>query len=180
METIILKDKKITIREITQSDFKKVKKFQEFVNSLSAEDAKILFNAKATPKEEKQFVENALFAAKKKSEVYLIAECDNDIVGITRVKLEKWRRNHIGGFGIAIRNGYRGMGLGKQMMSEVINLATKKLKPSPKIIQLNVFVNNKPAINLYKKIGFKVVARIPKQVQYKNRLVDEFVMLKYL
>lgn len=180
METHFSKLNAVKIGQINKSDLKRIRKFQEFVNSLTAEDVKILFNEKATLKEEKQFIKNALSAAKKKSEVYLIAECDNDIVGITSVKLEKWRKNHIGGLGIAIRNGYREMGLGKQMMSEIINLAAKQLKPNPKIIQLNVFVNNKPAINLYKKMGFKIIARLPKQIQYKNKLVAEFIMMKYL
>lgn len=174
------KNEKITIREIIQSDLKRAKKFQDFINSLTAEDAQILFNEKATIEEEKQFLKNALSATKKKSEIYLVAEFAEKIIGAASIKKDKWRRNHIGKFGIAIRGGYRGMGLGKRMMSEVINLAAKKLKPKPKIIQLDVFVNNKPAINLYKKMGFKIVARIPRQVQYKNKLLDEFVMLKYL
>lgn len=174
------KNEKITIREITPLDLRKVKRFQDFINSLTAEDAKILFNEKATIEEEKQFLKNVLSATKKKGEIYLIAEFAEKIIGTASIKLEKWRRNHVGKLGIAIRNGYRGAGLGKRMMYEIINLAAKKLKPKPKIIQLDVFINNKPAINLYKKTGFKIVARIPKQIQYKNKLVDEFVMIKYL
>lgn len=180
METQFSKLNAVKIRQINKSDLKHIKKFQELVNSLTAEDAKILFNEKATLKEEKQFVKNSLSAIKKKSEVCLIAEYNNNIIGITSVKMEKWRRSHIGGFAIAIRNNYRGMGLGKRMMSAVINLAAKQLKPKLKIIQLNVFVNNKPAINLYKKMGFKIVARLPKQIQYKNKLLAEFIMMKCL
>lgn len=83
-------------------------------------------------------------------------------------------------FGITITQGYKGIGLGKYLMSEVIELVKKELNPKPKIIQLEVYINNKPAINLYKKMGFKIVAKIPKQIQYKGKLIDEFVMLKYL
>jgi ribosomal protein S18 acetylase RimI-like enzyme len=43
---------------------------------------------------------------------------------------------------------------------------------------LSVFSTNKIAMNLYKKLGFKKVARIPKQLQYKNKLVDEIVMIR--
>jgi len=41
---------------------------------------------------------------------------------------------------------------------------------------LEVYVNNEPAIKLYKKMGFKRVARIPKHIQYKGKLIDEFIM----
>ncbi len=72
------------------------------------------------------------------------------------------------------------MGLGKFLTQEVIKLAKKELKPAPKIIKLEVYVNNKPAIGLYKKMGFKIVAKIPKQIQYKGKLIGEYIMLKYL
>ena len=72
------------------------------------------------------------------------------------------------------------MGLGKYMASEIIKLAKEKLSPKPKIIRLEVFTSNDPAIALYKKMGFKIVAKIPKQMQHKGKLVDEFVMLKFL
>ena len=109
-----------------------------------------------------------------------MAECNNKIIGATDIELDRWRRNHIGKFGITIIQGYRGIGLGKHLMSEVIKLAKKELKPSPKIIQLEVYTNNKPAIALYKKMGFKIVAKLPKQIQWKGKLIDELVMLKFL
>ena len=62
-------------------------------------------------------------------------------------------------------------------MQESIKMAKKELRPSPKVIMLSVYVNNIPAIKLYKKIGFKKAARIPKQVQYNGKLIDEFIML---
>ena len=66
------------------------------------------------------------------------------------------------------------------MTQEVIKVARKELKPAPKIIKLEVYVNNKPAIALYKKMGFKIVGKIPNQIQWKGKLIAEFIMLKYL
>jgi ribosomal protein S18 acetylase RimI-like enzyme len=63
------------------------------------------------------------------------------------------------------------------MMKEIIKLAKKDLRPKPKTIRLNVFQGNKSALVLYKKLGFRKVARIPKQFQYKGKLEDEIVML---
>jgi len=94
-----------------------------------------------------------------------------------QIELGKERQNHVGGLGISIRNGYRGIGLGEYLMKEIIKLTKKELKPKPKIIRLSVLPNNKPAIGLYKKCGFKKVAAVPKQMQYKGKLLDEIVML---
>jgi ribosomal protein S18 acetylase RimI-like enzyme len=62
------------------------------------------------------------------------------------------------------------------LAKEVIKLAQKKFEPTPKIIKLEVLINNTPAQCLYKKIGFKKVARLPKQIQYNGKLIDELVM----
>jgi len=180
METKLFGDKKITIRKPAKSDARNLKKFQVFINSLVKEEAMILMNEKATPKQEKEYVNSMLKSVRNKSRVYLMAEHDNKLVGNASVELEKWRTNHIGKFAIAIADGYRGAGLGNYLMSEVIKLAKKELSPKPKIIQLRVYSNNTPTIGLYKKMGFKIVAKLPKQIQWKGKLIDEFIMLKFL
>ena len=72
------------------------------------------------------------------------------------------------------------MGLGSYLMKKILNLAKKELRPKPKIIRLSVFPTNKVAIKLYKKYGFRKVATIPDQLQYKDRLISEVIMLLYL
>ena len=47
-----------------------------------------------------------------------------------------------------------------------------------KCAKLEVFENNAPAIALYRKMGFEIVAKIPKQVQYKGKLIGEYIMIK--
>lgn len=172
--------KKITIRTITKSDLKNAKKFQVFVNSIITEEAKILMNEKLTVKEELEFLERNLKGAKNKKKVYLVAESENKIVGATDIELLRWRSSHIGRFGIMILDDYQGIGLGSYLTSEIIKLAKKELEPKIKIMRLEVYANNTPAIGLYKKMGFKIVAKIPKQIQWKGKLVDELVMLKFL
>jgi len=180
MKTKLFGDKKIIIRKIDKLDLKKAKKFQDFINSLTKQRAHLLINEKMTIKDEIKFLEGVIKTTKSKTKVFLVAEHDDKVIGTASVELEKWRRNHIGKLGIAIRDGYRGMGLGKYLMSETIRLAKRELKPKPKMIQLEVYVNNKIAIKFYKKMGFKTVGKIPKQIQYKGKLIDEFIMILYL
>lgn len=178
MQTKILNDKKITLRRLSKSDLKLAPKFQELINSLIEEDAKLLMNEKASIKDEKDFINSTMSGEADKRKVYLFAECDNKIVGASSIEIGKWRKNHIGKFGIIVSKEYRGIGLGAYLMSEIIKLAKKELSPKPKIIQLEVYTNNKPALYLYKKLGFKIVGKIPKQIQYKGKLISEFIMIR--
>ena len=171
-------DKKIVIREVEKSDIKNAKKLQTFINSLIDEGAKLLMDKRASLKDEEEYLKRTLVSIKAKKKVYLLAECNNKIIGATDIELERWRRNHIGKFGIAIVKDHRGVGLGKHLMFEIIKLAKKDLAPRLKIIQLEVYANNKPAISLYKKMGFKIVGKIPQQIQHKNKLVAELIMIK--
>ena len=118
-----------------------------------------------------------LAVTKNKTKVFLIAECGDQIISIVSITLGPRRKNHIGTLAISIRDGYRGLGLGAHLMSEIIALAKKDLKPNLKIIQLEVYANNKPAIGLYEKLGFKTVAMLPRQIQYKGELIDELIMI---
>lgn len=180
MSTKILGDKKITIRRIEKGDKKNARKFLTFINNLIAEEAKILMNKKMSLKEEFEYLDKVIKGAKDKKSVHVIAEHGGKIIGNTSIELNPYRRNHSAKFAIGISDGYRGIGLGTALMLEVIKLAKKEIKPKPKIIQLEVYSNNLPAINLYKKMGFKTVAKIPDQIQWNKKLIDEYIMLKYL
>jgi len=172
--------KEILIRSLSEGDIKNAKKFQDFINSVIKEDAKIFTSKRITLKEEKKWLLDTMKDIKKHKSIRLVAECKNFIVGNTGINLKTARSSHMGDFGIIIRNGYRGIGLGEYLSREVIKLAKKELKPPPKILRLDVFITNKPAINLYRKLGFKRIARIPDSLQYKGKLVDEYIMFKYL
>lgn len=180
MKTKILNGKKLSIGTIERRDLKKLKDFQTFINSLVEEDAKILMNKKAILKDEKEFIGDALKSIKSKSKVFVIARDGNKIAGNTSIERQRWRRSHMGRFAIAIAKEYRGIGLGKYMMSEVIKSAKKEFGPGLKVIQLEVLANNKSAMALYKKMGFKIAAKLPKQIQYKGKLIGEYIMMKYL
>lgn len=177
MITKILDNKKITVRQLSKSDLKKVEQFRDFINSFVDEDAQITMNEKISLKGEEKWLKDKLEYIKKKKAVFLVAEHNGAIIGTTGIDSRIWRQSHIGEFGITIKKGYRGIGLGTRLMKEIIKLAKRELKPKPKILRLTVFPTNKPAMNLYKKLGFRVVAKVPRQIQYKGRLISEVIML---
>jgi len=173
----IFGNKKLTIEPFGARDLKCAREYMDFINDLIVEDAKILMNVKQTIKDEQNWVKRVAKSVKDKKRVSVIARDGNKIVANTEVELKSYKQSHVGKFGIAIRKGYRGIGLGKFVMAEVLKLAKKEL-PGLKIFWLDVLANNKPAQALYKKMGFKVVGKVPKQIQYKGKLVGEYVMIK--
>ncbi len=58
----------------------------------------------------------------------------------------------------AIDPSYRNKGLGKYLLSEIINLLSGKATT----LQLDVRKSNLPAINLYRSMGFEIVRERPK------------------
>lgn len=56
---------------------------------------------------------------------------------------------------VEVREDYRGIGFGKKMMDFII----EHLKPKKLPIQLYVDPSNTPAVNLYKKLGFKLIKK---------------------
>jgi len=53
-------------------------------------------------------------------------------------------------------------------------------KQGLKVIILDVYEKNLPALNLYKRMGFKEVGRIPKAVYWKGEYVDDIKIARIL
>lgn len=175
-------NKKLTIRTLNKGDFKKAADFKKYINELVDDDtAYIAKKKKVTLKEEKRWIESHLKEIKNKREVMLLAEDKGKIIGLTQIALLKLSTQiHVGDFGISILKDYRGIGLGTYLMKEIIKLAKKNLKPKPKMLKFGAFAINKIALSLYKKMGCKSVAKIPKQFKIKGKFFDEVIMIKYL
>jgi len=91
---------------------------------------------------------------------------NNKFVGDVGVSKKRGRYNHIGGLGITLSKDFRNKGLGKIIIKKAIELTKKNIK-GIKIIELGCYENNPLGIALYKKCGFKEVAKIPNALQWK-------------
>ncbi len=170
--------KGITIRPLKQSDIARADKFRDFINELVDDrNAFIAVGNKKTLAEEKTWLKTLMAGIKKQQQVCLVAEEKGKLAGNSQIILNTERQNHVGELGISIRKDYRNIGLGACLIKEILKTAKKELKPKPKIIRVGVFANHKIAISLYQKMGFKIVARIPKQLNFHGKLIDEIVMI---
>lgn len=179
MEKLILRGKEFIIRNFCEDDLRRPDKFLAYINNLIDDSsAMIPLRVKKTLEQEKEWLTDMLSIVMLSRMVILVAECDDKIVGGAEVSLCPERKEHIAEFSISIIKDYRGYGLGSHLLSEIIGMAEKNLKPKPTTIRLSVFSSNKHAIALYQKHGFKMTARIPNQFEFGGQLIDEIIMLK--
>ncbi len=106
----------------------------------------------------------------------LVACVENEVVGqlglITFPNTP--RRRHVGQLLMAVRDDWRGKGAGTALMTAAIELADNWLNLHR--LELEVFVDNEPAIRLYKKFAFVVEGTSPSFAYREGRSADVFVM----
>ena len=139
----------------------------------------ILIDKKKTLKEEQKWIENILKGIKKKKGVYIFVEYKGKVKGICNITQKDHKQKHRASTGLSLSKELRGKGIGEALLKESLLLAKKNLKEVD-FIELGVLDYNKRAFNLYKKVGFKKVGKIPKSVKEKGKYADEYLMYLYL
>ncbi|MEM3580581.1 MAG: GNAT family N-acetyltransferase [Candidatus Bathyarchaeia archaeon] len=149
----------------------------DFINSLVEEGANILRTEKVSRDEEIEWL-SGVFKRLEKGEIYCVAaEVDGHLVANSEVMKGTGYSRHVGFIGIAIKKGFRGIGIGTEMMKALEEHARKI---GLKVLTLAVFANNQHAINLYKKMGFIETGRVPKRFFKDGAYIDEIIMTKML
>ena len=163
----------IEIRTVKQHDSPKV--FQEFMSELIDEDVYIRMDKKPTLKEQKEWLEGMKKKIRAKQVVWLCAWHGKKQIATVRAEKGLWNERNNVDIGISVLKKYRGKGLGEKLLRDILRLAREKLKP--KNIYLSVAAPNKPAINLYKKLGFRIFAKFPNWAHKGKRFFDVYYMI---
>ena len=106
----------------------------------------------------------------------IIAVLDGKIVGTADVTREKGRRSHVGRIGICVHDDFQGRGVGSCLMAALVDTADNWL--GLRRLELSVFVDNAPAIRLYRKFGFEVEGTRRAAAFRDGAFVDDFVMAR--
>ncbi|HVA82872.1 MAG TPA: GNAT family protein [Candidatus Aquilonibacter sp.] len=124
-------------------------------------------------KDEQVWFKNMLNNVKRGNEVASVALVDGKAVGLCNAhRLSRRENAHIAELGIAIRDGYRGAGIGEALMKDVIKRSRGKFE----IIQLAVFAMNEKAEKLYRRLNFKEYGRVPNGMKRDGRYTDTILM----
>ncbi|MCJ7423614.1 GNAT family N-acetyltransferase [Candidatus Bathyarchaeota archaeon] len=150
----------------------------EMINSLVAERANIIRDEPVSRLEEIDWLSKALCRVEKGEEFYMVAEVAGKVVANSELSTRSSGYDkHVGMIGIAIREGFRDVGIGTEMMKTLIEQGrTIGLK----VLVLSAFANNNRATQVYRKVGFKETGRIPRKFFKEGQYVDEVILTMLL
>ena len=108
----------------------------------------------------------------------LVAEVNGIVVGCVGLQVSpRPRTRHTAGLGIMVHADYQKQGIGKALMSAILDLADNWLKL--KRIELSVFIENKTAIAMYRNMGFVVEGTKKYAAVRGGKYADEYLMARY-
>jgi L-amino acid N-acyltransferase YncA len=167
LREFVAKDgKKVVLREPRWEDLDDL---LDFINSLVKEGADIMRETPVTREEEADWLGKRLASIEKGEIIGVVAEADGKVVANSEVMKRRGPLSHVGVLGIAVKKGYRGIGIGEELMKTLIE---ESRKAGIKVLVLEVSDFNRVAKSLYAKMGFKDAGRIPKGFFRKGKYVD--------
>ena len=166
--------KTVTLRAPRWSDLDDM---LDFINSLVEEGADIGVDTKKTREEEIDWLSELLTKVEKDRIIAVCAEVDDRFIGIMEVTPQMGRMKHVGRLGISLKDGYRDLGIGSELMREAENQAPKH---GLEMISLEVYETNERARHVYKKCGYRETGMIPKGIKRDGRYIDSIIMVKFI
>ena len=105
--------------------------------------------------------------------VMLLAKCDDKIVGCASLNRLPRRMKHRGDFAISVAKDYWNKGIGSQLLNNIIAFAKEN---DFEVIDLQVRSDNKRAIHLYEKYGFKKIGEHPAFFKIDDEKISFYIM----
>jgi RimJ/RimL family protein N-acetyltransferase len=114
------------------------------------------------------------------SKLMLVCEAEGVAVGgISFAAHTKRRIAHVGNFGIAVTEGWRGRGVGRVLIQTLLEWAAEH--PVIEKVGLGVVASNEGAIALYRSLGFVEEGRLVRQFKMgPGRYVDDLRMYRFV
>jgi len=146
----------------------------EALNSVIRERKYLLLNDEITDmEEERRWFERG----KKEGMLYLVARIEGRLVGGASIHPHTDKRAHVAEFGVYIRNGYRNLGLGTELINTFTEIAKKH---GVEILQLSAFATNKRAFQVYKKCGYKECGRLARDIKFLDGTYADRILMELL
>ena len=171
---VILKDGTVLHIE-SMSGKEDAREFLGFINSFVTDGSYLLVDKPVTLQEEKQWLRTQFQAQRKGEQLYLKALVDGHLVGDCFAKPGFGRNRGNVNLGIAVVKDWRGKGIGRLLLEEIIERSEQKWHPNN--IYLHVVSANTKARELYESLGFRVVAQLPQWFKYKKQYLDEYILI---
>jgi putative acetyltransferase len=105
-----------------------------------------------------------------------VADIQNKVVGMVRVRTGQGRRKHIGYLSMAVHDKYQGQGIGKMLVLTAIDLSDNWLNLTR--LELDVYTDNERALRLYKNFDFEIEGRIRCSSFRSGKYIDSYLMAR--
>jgi RimJ/RimL family protein N-acetyltransferase len=174
VEKFEVDDEKFIFRYPRLKDYQQ---FHKYINNLISEGS-IVLGKKVTLNQELKYTSNLLKLIKFRKSVAMVVESNSKILGLAHIDKKADAESHVGTLAIGLSKETRGKGIGTKLLEAIIPEARKNLKIE--IVELEGFSQNKAALGLYKKMGFRVVGTVKKGLKRDGKYFDRVMMVKYL
>jgi RimJ/RimL family protein N-acetyltransferase len=168
----------ITLRYPKMKD---VRGAMTFINALLEERARIRMSKKVTLREERKWLKGLTNDIKQGMKISLVIEARGSQVGsvalVRRAKppspIDHWAE-----FGIALAKQFRHRGIAERASRALFRLGKSLWKL--KFVRSTYDADNVASATLHRKLGFKIITRIPRGAKYNNKYIDEISLVKDL
>ncbi len=108
----------------------------------------------------------------------LVACIEDKVVGQLMLMVEQSpRRSHVATFGMGVESHYQGKGVATALLREMVDLCDNWLRIDR--IELTVFVDNAPALAVYRKFGFEQEGTGKNYALRDGKYVDACFMARF-
>jgi ribosomal protein S18 acetylase RimI-like enzyme len=151
------------------------KEFRRFINTLIKEDTYLLVKKQVTLKEETQWLANQYQIQRKGEQIFLKVLAEDRLIGTGFAQPGFGRNQGNVNVGLALLKPWRGKGIGRMLLEELIVRSMQKWHP--KNIYLHVISSNTITQKLYKAVGFRPIATLPEWFEYHTHYLDEYLLI---
>lgn len=154
-----------------------VDKLTRYANELSREDTFVVLSGETISREdESEYVKKWLEEIAAGNRIHLLAFAEEKLVAnaeVRRVTKSRKRELHVSELSISVAKDWRGQGIGREILQVLIHEARSM---GLRVLTLTIFANNTKAIELYRKLGFKVAGEIPGAILYRGQYIGHVYM----
>lgn len=108
--------------------------------------------------------------------VAVVKETQKVVGSISLIRQTAARRSHVAALGMAVHDDYQGQGIGSRLMAAIIDLAENWFNLTR--LELTVFVDNQPALQLYRKYGFTIEGTLSNYAFRDGVFIDAHFMAR--
>ena len=174
--------RRVVLREADSGDLDKLLAYiNNLVREKKRDESSQLFTgfeSLLTRRQEAGWLNELSRRIKRGDKISVLAEIDGEVAGngdITRGSYSVTR--HHGHLGLTVRETYRGLGIGREMVRVLLAEARRQ---GLKTVDVEFLSANKATVHVYEKAGFKRVGSIPGKVYRNGRFLDSLIMARRL